>query len=494
MIDKYDNFCLDEKCDTNTKVILEQSKKCASNHQLNEDGFCEDIDECAQEGPVCQKDQICINRKGFFECLEKNATFVCESGLVKNGQSCVDVDECLVNQNSVQRCDKNQKCINLIGSYECVDKPKNESGTVENSSLQNRDSASDAPLEECEDYQERNEKGHCIDIDACAKKPASELCGLNANCTSMFGKLRCDCHDGYTKNSTTHQCEDINECETGETRCSSQTSTCQNLVGSYECLCKPGFEKPENETECMDINECNEQDLHKCHHNCWNTYGSFECRCNDGYDLQEDGKTCVEQDHCNSQEFCDGICERQGEGKYTCKKCPNGLFRLDKENEKCLLVNECKERDICAEGETCIDLKNGQPASCVNLSCPEGYEKNDGVCLKKESVVDTRALAISKRVIRLPLGGMNGTETKTIYRFNKPDDLGDGVEFKIEISNLTKGKYAVDESHFKLIDQKLSYNLLAIKPFEQEQQFNIEMNVVYKRKVLHTSRLFVFVV
>lgn len=494
MIDKYDKFCLDEKCDTSTKAILEKSRQCPTNHLLNEDGLCDDIDECAQETPACPEHQMCINRKGFFDCLDHNATFVCESGLVKNGQACVDVDECSVT--SVQKCDKNQRCINLVGSYECVDKPKNESSSsADNTSLQNRDLVIGTPLEECEDYQERNADGHCVDKDVCAQKPPAELCGPHANCTSMFGKARCDCHDGYVKNEITNLCEDKNECETGESGCLEASSTCQNLDGSYECVCRPGFEKVENGTECVNIDECLDRDVHKCHHNCLDKQGSFECQCNDGYDLQEDNRTCVERNQCQTENFCDGICVRVGEGKYTCKKCPAGLFRLDEKTEKCFPINECTKPDICAQGETCIDLKNGQPSRCVDLSCSEeDYAMEDGVCVKAESVKDNRPLAIGKRVIRLPVEAMNTTQTKTIYRFNQTGGLGDEVEFKLEVRNPTYGELAVDGDYFKLVDQKHSHNLLVVKPIQQEQNFVIEMNVVYKRKILHQSKLYVYIV
>ena len=476
-------------------MILEKSKQCPKNFHLNEDGFCEDIDECVQEGVICRKDQICINRIGFFDCLEPNATFVCETGLVKNGQACVDVDECT--EHGGQRCDKNQRCINLIGSYECVNVPKNESRNEYSTDLQNRDSTIGSTAEECEDYQERNSKGECIDIDVCAQKSAADLCGKNANCTSIFGKPRCDCHEGYVKNATTGFCEDHNECETFENRCMNISSTCRNLEGSYECVCLPGFERPENGTGCVNTDECKEPDVHKCHHGCLDTPGSFECQCWDGYDLQEDGKTCLERDQCHSKSFCDGICERTGEGKYSCKKCPTGLFRLDTQTEKCFPIDECKEREICSQHETCIDLKNGKKASCVDLTCPEDYEvsKEDSLCLKRDSFKDSRPLAISKRVIRLPLSGMNSSETKTIYRFNQIDNLGeDKVEFKMEIINPTYGELAVDSSHFQMIDQKLSRNLLLVKPIQKEQQFDVNVNVIYKGKILHQSQLYVFIV
>ena len=195
-------------------------------------------------------------------------------------------------------------------------------------------STTNAPLKACKDHEVRNKEGVCV------------------------------CQDGYTKNPTTQHCEDINECETGEHSCALHSSTCQNLVGSYECLCKPGFEKFDNDNECVNINECEKPDLEKCHV-CYDTPGSFKCLCYDGYILQADGKTCIEENKCESPSFCNGICYKTDFGNYICKKCPNDQFRLDRENEKCIPVRECRE------GETCFEEQ-----------CDEGFYKNSttGIC------------------------------------------------------------------------------------------------------------------
>lgn len=488
MIDNYDKFCLDEKCDTNLQTFLDNNKKCNSGFTFNENGFCEDRDECAVN--TCTSDQMCINRIGSFLCLNKTESFTCDPGLIKNGQKCEDVDECL----DENKC-KDKECINLIGDYKCVNKTdSNKFNSTDNSSLKSRDLVSrDAGPEltlECDIGQQINSKGDCVDIDICKENPG--ICGENATCSNYLGKYRCDCIDGFTKNEETQLCEDKNECETGENDCIEKISTCKNLVGSYECICKDGYEKFRNETSCSNIDECKSKELNGCDHDCLDTIGSYECKCREGYQLGSDNKTCTEIDQCNqkSKEFCDGICERKAEGDYTCKKCPHG-FELDKEKQKCLSINQCKNAEYCPKNDSCIHLKNGK-SECVNLNCPEDYEMSDEdkICTKKDKIYDNRSFIINKRVIILPSNMKANTK---IYRFKKPEEKLDDVKLSIEITN-QRDQYDIDRTYFELREQKLSYNLVLVKSIENEQNFLIEMNAIYRDKKLYTSELIVFVV
>ena len=418
-----------------------------------------------------------------------------------------------------------------------------------------QESPIDISLDECEENQERNEKGDCVYIDACAKGPVIELCGPNANCTSILGKAKCDCLDGFRTNKSTGLCEDVDECKTHEHDCLiwGQT-TCKNLIGSHECLCDPGFKKAEPDLHgvekisdlCVDIKECEDPDVHKCDQFCLELVGGFKCSCYEGYVLQLNRRTCVEENPCYSKSFCDGICEKidgktdksekTKKSEYACKKCPSGLFidvnqtdafqsfvyhfspfLSDRElytsydwpvhNSTCFPIGKCKEPDICLPSETCIDLEDGDPAQCVDLACTEDYtmDPEDGICIKKKSVKDDQPWTIGKRVIRLPvehLSYFGAYRPNTIYRFKHPNDP-DGVEFKIELKigkqrgkTLQRGakrKHTVDQTYFRVIGQKPTYSLVLLTPIGREQQFVIEINLVHNEKTLHQYRLFVFV-
>ena len=269
-------------------------------------------------------------------------------------------------------------CDRCLESYNCVDKPKNKSTTADHSIIPIQQP--NASLKPCEDYQERNEKGDCVDIDACGKKSVAEVCGLNANCISMLGRPRCDCHDGYIKNPITGFCEDKDECENGESNCLDASSTCRNLVGSYECVCLPGFKKLENDTQCVNINGCKDPDLY-LYRRCSGS-DLFEWQCYDGKTLQNAGQTCFEQQEnkCGSASFCDGICELKN-GHYTCEKCPIGPFKLDKDKRKCFSTDACYQFP-CGECESGF-FKNSTTGLCEN----ENYcSENNDICPKDRMV------------------------------------------------------------------------------------------------------------
>ena len=378
-------------------------------------------------------------------------------------------------------------------SNQQLDKSKNETSSsyTNNSQLMSRDSLG-MPQEECDDGQKRNANGSCIEFNACVEN--STICGSNAKCTSSFGKVRCDCLDGFEKiNETSTQCEDKDECLTGNNDCLKSASTCENSIGSYECICKSGYEKPHSNSSkaCVNIDECSKKELNNCHHKCYDSLGSYECTCKDGYKLNDDNKTCTEIDQCYSNEYCSGICEKKGEGNYTCTRCETG-FKVDKEKERCISIDECKP-GFCPDADTCIHLKNGTSV-CVNLKCPLDYEfdTNDKLCILKEGVKNKQSpLSLTKLVLVLPIAYLN--QTRTIHRLKQPEEM-DSVEFKYEISNQTDGEYAVNKTYFKLLDQKKTFNLLIEKPVKEKQSFIIELNAIYKKKILHKSELFVFIV
>lgn len=88
---------------------------------------------------------------------------------------------------------------------------------------------------------------------------------------------------------------------------------------------------------------------------------------------------------------------------------------------------------------------------------------------------------LDHQAIRLPLANTNDYDTKTIYRLNRIEVLGE-IEFKLQVSNQkgTKKKHFVNETFFERINQKLSYNLLLVEPIEREQQFTLEIRLVHR--------------
>jgi len=98
------------------------------------------------------------------------------------------------------------------------------------------------------------------------------------------GSFTCACNHGYSGSGT--QCDDVNECDTGDNQCSAD-AVCANNVGGYDCTCNPGYVSVSiiDGYECEDVDECT-QLLDNCHGDstCKNTPGGFKCECDHGFD------------------------------------------------------------------------------------------------------------------------------------------------------------------------------------------------------------------
>ena len=534
--------------------------RCEVYEERNEKGNCVEIDACAKKsiGEICGPNANCTSVLGKARCD-------CQDGYLKNSISgyCEDKDEC---ENGESKCeDVSSTCQNLAGSYECICRPgfeKSKKGTecvnineCKTPDLYNCHYCTDTLGSfkcQCFDGYTLQEDGKtCIEENKCestanstsfcdgickktddwyytCKKCPQGVFWLDKEKEKCLPYNEFNCDEGFIKNLTTGLCEMENYCLKEKFPCPYRMR-CQNLMGSKECVCRPGYLWDSEKKRCIDIHECiNKHGL--CNHKCLDDSGPMSCLCYPGYVLEEDKKTCAEEDPCYDKAFCDGIWKKNDQGECVCKRCPNGLIvsysekpydEKDRKKEECFVVNQCKGRETCPAGETCIELQDDDStAQCVDLSCPEGYEvrNEDGVCIKKEGVNDGRALAISKRLLLLPLSYVKADKTfpafgklRTLYRFNKTDCPNDDeISFKIEnTSQKYMKKFQVKKNQFHLVRQRASHNLLLVQidpdwnfgyPFlvggkiEREQEFVLEMNISCKGKNLHAYKLHVFVV
>ncbi|XP_038148915.1 EGF-containing fibulin-like extracellular matrix protein 1 isoform X1 [Cyprinodon tularosa] len=237
---------------------VSQTIRCSSGFSADDQNICRDIDECATGIHSCGPGQTCYNTRGSFTCQ-------CSPGYLRNGESCVDRDECAMNHYCMHRC------VNTQGSYSCECNPG---------------------------YKLAHNNYSCIDINECdVESPCDQ------HCFNLIGSYMCQCDHGYELAPDKVTCQDIDECSLSSYMCQFQ---CVNNPGSFTCECPPGYQLQGNRL-CQDINEC-EMGTHNCQDDemCWNYYGHFRCYprnpCEPLYTLTSENR-CI----CRSPTECQGL-------------------------------------------------------------------------------------------------------------------------------------------------------------------------------------------
>uniref|UniRef100_A0AAY4D5Z9 Latent-transforming growth factor beta-binding protein 4 n=1 Tax=Denticeps clupeoides TaxID=299321 RepID=A0AAY4D5Z9_9TELE len=310
-----------------------------------------DIDECRQTPNPCSNSQ-CENTPGSYKC-------VCRTGFKRQGNSCIDVNEC---ENAL-RC-PGQECVNSHGSFRCV-------SCRPGFRLQN---------------------GKCADVDECSQTP--RVCA-NGRCKNAAGGYRCECYIGFQLQDNV--CTDINECMEGE-YCFPR-GECINTKGSYRCQCAPGYRTGADGTSCLDEDECARPGVCQDGH-CVNSEGSFQCRCQAGFTTNPEKTACLgkyrpifislypyvtptsysftsssppclppDVDECVDSEGA--VCGTQRcentIGSYRCfTSCEPG-YRVTATGE-CVDVNECANETVCGKHSFCQNL-----IGTYQCMCDQGY-------------------------------------------------------------------------------------------------------------------------
>ncbi|KAJ8728981.1 hypothetical protein PYW07_006677 [Mythimna separata] len=99
------------------------------------------------------------------------------------------------------------------------------------------------------------------------------------------------CDAGYSHNTTTDACDDVDECLVDTNKCHA-TQLCVNTQGGYRCQCSPGYLSLAAGQRCLDINEC-ELQTDGCSYSCVNTAGGYVCACPRHLRLHVDKHHCV---------------------------------------------------------------------------------------------------------------------------------------------------------------------------------------------------------
>ncbi|KAK3540674.1 hypothetical protein QTP70_034595, partial [Hemibagrus guttatus] len=232
----------------------------------------------------------------------------------------------------------------------------------------------DGDGEKCPEGFLLDEASYCADEDECVSdSPCSH------SCINIMGGFSCTCPSGFTINTESNSCQDIDEC-VDESHMCPYNQLCVNTVGKYRCevKCGLGFRHRTGGTEnrtrtegCEDVDECLESSVSPCQHRCFNTLGSFRCGCLPGYQLV--GHRCFDINEClrsvcPSHQQC-----KNTDGGYQCfDSCPSGMTQT--ETGVCVDVDECKDGShMCRYRQICQNTLGGYV--CV---CPRGY-RSQGV-------------------------------------------------------------------------------------------------------------------
>ncbi|XP_076459739.1 uncharacterized protein LOC143292928 [Babylonia areolata] len=406
------DLCAQDKVCVNTQGSYRCT--CAGGYVENEQGQCEDIDECSEEytpRPCNEELKQCDNLQGSYRCT-------CQKGYKDVDGNCIDIDEC----SSSQSHSCQHLCDNVPGSYTCrchfgfhldADRKSCMKEEVDVcAQFEGFNCSHDCTLNlqyqaECvcrSGYILGTDLKTCLDVDECSLGTSG--CGEGSVCENLPGSYRCVCpagtvldNDGMTclacpegrygedcsnlcncgpgaetceptrgclckSGWTGERCEeDIDECDSvaKQQQCQAQNAQCHNFPGGYECRCAQGYRKNDSDI-CQDVNECADS---PCDQICENNPGSYRCLCNKGFSYSLTTKACEDIDECSVAvtNQCTQTCENTI-GSYRCS-CHRPGYVLDNDGFSCTETAACTRTDCPSENGGC---------SREDCFCNSGYQ------------------------------------------------------------------------------------------------------------------------
>lgn len=241
---------------------------CPDGFELGDDQkTCVDINECHLKGDTVCDGYPCKNLDGSYICEcpdgeKQSCSVTCDHGftLDTDGRTCIDVNNCLVNNGECE-----QNCVNTEGGFYCL----------------------------CNTGYRLNRDGRmCDDVNECELNNGN----CSHDCINTNGGYSCSCPDELSLVDDEHTCALVNLCELNNGGCSHQ---CASVNGKVHCLCPKGYYvDPDDAKTCRDKDECEDGHNAGCSHICSNTIGGYECSCPDTLELASNKHSCIDYDEC----------------------------------------------------------------------------------------------------------------------------------------------------------------------------------------------------
>ncbi|XP_059149452.1 uncharacterized protein LOC131936443 [Physella acuta] len=356
---------LDEAVCRFAKVV---SEDCINNEKVEITGWKKNITACGK--PTCKNNMI-YKDCGTEEqetCVSVNNNLVkdtivciegcfCPSGLVMEDDRCIKREECgCYRNNGYMAMGDILYLPDCSGSITCLGK--------------NTTKVTPAGCEENEECRIQDGVTGCYCKEGYLIKEGSDKCEPDI-CTGVVCEIAnmeckngtCVCKMGYIGDC--NQCEDIDECATGQDNCTMIGQTCINLDGGFACGCKEGFVL--NGKVCKDIDECYYH-IDGCGANseCVNTPGSFSCECCAGYKKSTTG-ACV-RDTTEATAPNGKCCACKGENcPVPGKVC--GTDAVTYASYRSLAITACKT----ANANLTVDYKGACQTSCSKVICEKQF-------------------------------------------------------------------------------------------------------------------------
>ena len=407
--DNYD--CDDAFCINSVDGV--RCAACPEGYELDDEGLCTDIDECAQDLDQCGNHALDYSGKEACENFPGSYTCNCDTGYEFNAKQCQivymadiyphelctyvptchDIDEC---KPGAGQCRFDYVCNNIEPGFQCCNVFGTRCECPSGYALINPGNVpKPCQLIICDTGYVMDKNGeYCVDVNECTEDCPGRMhdCDAELHCHNTVGAYTCEqCSVGYEADLF-GVCHDIDECERFDPQCG--WGSCVNTVGSFSCDCDIGYEVSEYRCNIIDFFDHHPHQICEDNHICVDTdecaIGTDGCRADYECTNSEPGFYCCNQDQSDCD--CPPRYAIENEPADTLPRkclqiqCYTG-YELNEDQDFCIDLDECNPESPCDEGKICYN-RFGPTYRC--LDCPLGFSLDDsGNCIdENECEVD----------------------------------------------------------------------------------------------------------